>query len=317
MKLELNMQTVKDLALDVWEDLGRTRLAGAAIALAVALLAITGFAFRPSGTPEPGTTAPTAAPAVSEGEVAFTVPGPEPMEMSDVDLSAPRDPFQSLDSLEGSAPNEDTQTLIAAGDSVQELASAPSTGGGSSSDGSVPAYDDTSSLVPLDDLDPPPAPAPAPTSDAPRGEIDPGRTPREPAAKPVTDYTYTVDIQFGRLDDLKRYASVHRLSLVPSRSQPLLMYLGVSTDRKTAVFMVDSRLSQGGEGECVPKNSLCTFLEMRATPNRDEHNFRDADGNEYLLRLRRVMRTSAASGNLSGRDVASLPGTPRVIDGAR
>ena len=50
--------------------------------------------------------------------------------------------------------------------------------------------------------------------------------------------------------------------------------------------MVDSRLSQGGEGRCVPKDSLCTFLELTADADQDEHHFRDADGNEYLLRLR-------------------------------
>ena len=43
MKLgsELNLDAVKDFALDVWEDLGRTRLAGVAVGLAVALLMLT------------------------------------------------------------------------------------------------------------------------------------------------------------------------------------------------------------------------------------------------------------------------------------
>ena len=82
--------------------------------------------------------------------------------------------------------------------------------------------------------------------------------------------------------------------------------------------MVDSRLSQGGEGRCVPRDSLCTFLELEAgNPARDEHHFRDADGNEYLLRLRGLTRTTASSGSLTGRDVAALRGTPPVVDGER
>jgi hypothetical protein len=98
---------------------------------------------------------------------------------------------------------------------------------------------------------------------------------------------------------------------------PLIMYLGVSTDHETAVFMVDSRLSQGGEGRCVPRAELCTFLELKATPDQDEHHFRDADGNEYLLRLRGLTRTTAANGTLTGRDVSSLRGSPPVVDGER
>ena len=105
-------------------------------------------------------------------------------------------------------------------------------------------------------------------------------------------------MQFGPVDDLRRYATVQRLGLIPSRKMPLIMYLGVSTDHETAVFMVDSRLSQGGEGTCVPKDTLCTFLELKPTPSQDEHHFMDADGNEYLLRLRALKRTTASSGTL-------------------
>jgi hypothetical protein len=81
--------------------------------------------------------------------------------------------------------------------------------------------------------------------------------------------------------------------------------------------MVDSRLSQGGEGRCVPKDSLCTFLELKPTASQDEHHFRDADGNEYLLRLHGLDRSTGSSGSLSGRDVSALKGSPPVIDGQR
>jgi len=81
--------------------------------------------------------------------------------------------------------------------------------------------------------------------------------------------------------------------------------------------MVDSRLSQGGEGECVPRDSLCTFLELQANPAHDEHHFRDADGKEYLLRLRGLTRTTASAGSLAGRDVSALQGSPMVVDGER
>jgi hypothetical protein len=110
---------------------------------------------------------------------------------------------------------------------------------------------------------------------------------------------------------------VQRLGLIPSRKLPLIMYLGVASDHETAVFMVDSRLSQGGEGQCVPKDSLCTFLELKAEASQDEHHFRDADGNEYLLRLRGLTRTTGTAGSLSGHDLSALRGSPRVVDGSR
>ena len=119
------------------------------------------------------------------------------------------------------------------------------------------------------------------------------------------------------MNDLTRYANVQRLGLIPSRKLPLLMYLGVTADHTTAVFMIDSRLSQGGEGKCAPKASLCTFLELRPTPEQDEHHFRDADGNEYLLRLRRLVRTTASAGSLHGRSVSEIEGSPAVVDGTR
>jgi hypothetical protein len=316
----LNLDALRDLALDVWEDLGRKRLAGVAVGLALALLAITAIVLRPASVPDASADhLPT--PAAVEDGVAFTVPGEPQMRMSDVELSAPRDPFRSLDELGDSAAGD--QTLLPAGESVQDVATASTSGGGS---------DDTSSLVPLGDLSPSSPSMPVGDPDTTHGDLghEPASVPHPPHAPapepqpqpqpeppPVTDYSYAVDIQFGLVDDMKRYATVQRLGLVPSRRVPLIMYLGVGTDHHTAVFMVDSQLSQGGEGTCVPSESHCTFLELSPDPEQDEHHFRDVDGNEYALRLDRLIRTPASMGSLHGRDVAELPGSPTVVDGAR
>jgi hypothetical protein len=310
VKLDLNLQVVKDLALDVWEDLSRTRLAGAAVGLALALLAITGVALRPGGEAEGASGSPIIAPAPPEDEIAFTVPNEEPMSLSDVELSAPRDPFQSLDGLAASGGD---QTLLAAGneivDSIMGSSAGSSTGGLSTTDGA-------SSLMPLDDLAA--TPTEPTTSDEPQADFDnPDEQDDSHQPTQVTDYSYTADVDFGRVDDLQRYATVQRLGLIPSRKLPLIMYLGVSDDHDTAVFMVDSRLSQGGEGRCVPKDTLCTFLELKVDATQDEHHFRDADGNEYLLRLRGLNRTTGSAGSLSGESVSALRGSPQVVDGSR
>ena len=300
LNLDLNMDVVKDFALDVWEDLGRTRLAGVAVGLALALLAITAVVLRPGEATDVAASS-VIANATPEKDVSFTVPGEEPMRMADVDLSAPRDPFQSLDAVGVS-----DQTLLPAGqeivDSVMGFDAAADTATGS----------EGTSLMPIDDLSTTP-PATTPAGD-PEGDFG-GE--HEPADAPATDYSYTADVQFGQVDDLERYSTVQRLGLIPSRRLPLIMYLGVAKDHETAVFMVDSRLSQGGEGTCVPRESLCTVLELQLHPAYDEHHFRDADGNEYLLRLRGLTRTTTSSGSLNGRSVSELPGTPPVVDGSR
>jgi hypothetical protein len=304
VKTDLNMQVVKDFAADVWEDLGRTRLAGVAVGLAIALLLTIGVVLRPGGTPDLASGSPAPLAPTPQNEVSFSVPGDEPMSMSDVDMSAPRDPFRSLDGY--TAGNE---TLLAADENIVDAVMGSDTSLGSTATGTT-----DSALVPLNDLAE--GTAPTPTGD-PQADFDGSDEPQEPSPAPVTDYSYTADIQFGLVNDLERYTHVQRLGLVPSRKLPLIMYLGVSTDHKTAVFMVDSRLSQGGEGRCVPKDSLCTFLEMRVESTQDEHHFRDADGNEYLLRLRGLTRTTGSSGSLSGRDVSALKGSPPVVDGQR
>jgi len=303
VKLDLNLDAVRDLALDVWEDLGRTRLAGVAVGLTLSLLGMTAIALHPGGgSTDVAASSPIMATPTPEKDVSFAVPSDDPTRMSDLDLSAPRDPFRSLDG--GS-----DQTLLAAGDEVIDAVMGFDAATGSTGT----TLDDASSLMPLDDLSSSPAPT-TPAGD-PQADFDGGAEPHDEEPAPATDYSYTADVQFGQVDDLERYPTVQRLGLLPSRRMPLIMYLGVSTDHETAVFMVDSRLSQGGEGVCVPRDSLCTFLELQANPAHDEHHFRDADGNEYLLRLRGLTRATSSSGSLTGRDVSALRGSPPVVDG--
>ena len=303
MTPELSLHVVKEFAADVWEDLGRTRLAGVAIGLVVALVLTTGVVLRPGGTPDIAAGAPAPMAPTPQNEVSFTVPSDEPMTMADLDLSAPRDPFLSLDGY--NTPSE--ETLLAADERIVDAVM-----GSDSSLGSTTSGD--SSLVPLEDLSGGTAPAPTPTTGEPQGDFDDGE---EPPAAPVVDYTYTADVQFGPVQSLQRFVGVQRLDLIPSRDLPLIMYLGAASDHETAVFMIDSRLSQGGEGRCVPKDSLCTFLELKPIESQNEHHFRDPDGKEYLLRLRGLTRTTTSSGTLSGRSVSELKGSPSVVDGQR
>jgi len=311
--MNFNVDVVRQWAEEVWADLRESRLAGVAIGLALLLLVITASAVRSGGPLDIEPTAAGPAPTATPQDTSFQFPGEAPMSIKDIEASKEHNPFQSIQSL-----------------------SASTSGGGSTAGGSDDSADETVSaltnvatgtsapaeLQPISDV---PSSSPSPSYPADTGsDLDPGSdsTPagtidddKEPASAPETDYSYTADVQFGQVDDLRRYATVQRLGLIPSRKMPLIMYLGVSTDHETAVFMIDSRLSQGGEGTCVPKDTLCTFLELKPTPSQDEHHFMDADGNEYLLRLRALNRTTDEGGALTGRSVSALSGSPAVIDG--
>jgi hypothetical protein len=311
--MNFNIDTIRQWAEEVWADLRESRLAGVAIGLGLLLLVITASAIRSGGPLDIEPSAAGPAPTATPQDTSFQFPGEEPMSIRDIEASNERNPFQSIESLSASTAGGGS-TGGGSGESVDRTVTALSNvATGTSAPAELQPITDvptTSPSYPADpgsDFDPD-------SDSTPAGTIDDDK---EPASAPATDYSYTADVQFGPVDDLRRYATVQRLGLIPSRKLPLIMYLGVSTDHETAVFMVDSRLSQGGEGTCVPKDTLCTFLELKPTPAQDEHHFMDADGNEYLLRLRALNRTTASSGSLSGHSVSALQSSPLVVDGER
>lgn len=64
----------------------------------------------------------------------------------------------------------------------------------------------------------------------------------------------------------------------------------MSADNKQAVFLADSTASQTGEGRCEPDVDTCTFIFLSTAEARNEHSVTDADGQEYLLRLKAIRR---------------------------
>ncbi len=304
--MNFSIDIVRQWAEEVWADLCESRLAGVAIGLGLLLLVISASAIRSGGPLDIEPSAAGPAPAATPQSASFQFPGEEPMSIRDIDGSETRNPFQSLETLKastggGSGGGESAQSVEQTVTALSNVAT------GTSSPTALQPLGDVPSATPSYPTD-----SDTDTGSTPAGTIEDDK---EPTEAPETDYSYTADVQFGQVDDLRRYATVQRLGLIPNRKLPLIMYLGVSTDHETAVFMVDSRLSQGGEGTCVPKDTLCTFLELKPIPSQDEHHFMDEDGNEYLLRLRALNRTTASSGTLSGRSVSALAGSPSVIDG--
>jgi hypothetical protein len=84
------------------------------------------------------------------------------------------------------------------------------------------------------------------------------------ATKTVTYYYDAVDLLFGPFGGkLRTYKNASRLRIFPSGSNPVVVYLGLKRDAKTAVFLVKEASKESGEGSCLPSASACDFLDLK------------------------------------------------------
>ena len=56
---------------------------------------------------------------------------------------------------------------------------------------------------------------------------------------------------------------VKRLQALPSSDEPVLIYLGVLKDKKTAVFLLDSGILAQGDGTCMPTRTTCETIHIK------------------------------------------------------
>jgi hypothetical protein len=77
-----------------------------------------------------------------------------------------------------------------------------------------------------------------------------------------TFYTYTADVRFGKVGSVKSM-TLERFRALPSSDNPIVIFMGVKTDGKTAVYMVSSQATTTGDGRCEPSDSSCLFLYMK------------------------------------------------------
>jgi hypothetical protein len=91
-----------------------------------------------------------------------------------------------------------------------------------------------------------------------------GVSPLQPAVRKKTYELYQLKIRFGATssDDLAN-RSVKRLTALPAMANPVLVYLGLKKDLKTAVFLVDANTLVVGDGTCVPSPTNCQNLELK------------------------------------------------------
>jgi hypothetical protein len=267
--------------LDLWLDLREKRLAPVAVLLLGAIVAVPIVLAKNHATPAP---APTqTATTASAAPVVVTQP-PAGRADSKLQVFSARDPFEPTQTVSPSSGTNGT-----AGTPTTPAAStpaAPTTPGGNSGGGGATGTQPTPSTG--------------------------GKTGGTTGETKTTLFTYTVDFKFGPGGDQATFTGVKRLQLIPDEKQPKIVFLGVTTTGKTAVFLVDSSIGvDTAEGKCRPSNAKCTFLYLRPDKGHDQATLTESDGTVYHLRLLTIDRVSVSSANGKSGTTGSAKGNSK------
>jgi hypothetical protein len=262
---------------NVWRQLVQRRLWPVAILLIAALAAVPMMLAK---DPEPAVSPPPAAPDTTS-ELATT---PIVTQATPADrakrrkvLGAKKNPFATAKRKDPASALEDTEGPVVVKTPTGEKSGGDtgSSAGGDTSGGSAPSTG-----------------APAPTTTTPAA---PAPAPRKYAHEELT-------VRFGGAEDAKR-RSVQRLQALPSAELPVLIYLGVLKDGKTAVFLVDGGVTPVGDGECKPSPDNCETIRLREGET-EFLDVKDEAGNvaqQYQLDLIKIHNSSKASASKAGK----------------
>jgi hypothetical protein len=105
-------------------------------------------------------------------------------------------------------------------------------------------------------------------------------------------YSYRIDVVVGRAGEAEPQEGVKRLDVLPSRSRPVLIFMGVTEDEKAAIFAVSEDVTAtSGDGLCHPTALECEFLRLKVGQAREfEYAGGGAADGNYALRLKAIER---------------------------
>ena len=75
---------------------------------------------------------------------------------------------------------------------------------------------------------------------------------------------YSVDVRYGKDVSVRLRANLARLAPLPSASNPQVMFLGVMTGGKQAVFALKAGVGHTGPGLCRPDHTRCSAIVLKA-----------------------------------------------------
>lgn len=262
--------------LDLWLDLREKRLAPIAILLLAAIIAVPvvlakGTSSQPAPAPATTTTTAAVAPVIQSN------PQSGPVD-SKLQTFSSRDPFEPTSSPAPAGTGGSTSTG-GTGTSTTGGTGTGTSGGGTTGTGTTGT-----------------------------GTTGPGTTGTTTPERKTVLFTYTVDLRFGPPGDEKLSKGVQRLELIPDEQNPKIVFLGVTTTGKTAVFLVDSSLGVDTNGRCKPSADRCTFLYLRPDGSHDQAQLTDQDGNTYRVHLLKIHRVTVSSSTNSGNSGSGKKG---------
>jgi hypothetical protein len=240
--------------LDIWHDLRAKRLWPVAAGLLAAIIAIPVVMAKPAKTPQ----VESAPPAAKTAALPTVVRDQSIVDGSHLDAFDIKDPFNDeSDRTSGAVPGQSgTGTLPGVGTGSGGGSGAPSGSGGGIAGGSG--------------------------AGAPSGGSGGG-------GGGTKYYTYTVDVKFGGRKP-QAYKGMEALDLLPDDQNPVVSFMGMTDNAKTAVFfVVDPAFEADGEGTCNPSPDDCRFVYLGLEDDRDEETLSAAEGAvEYTLQLTKI-----------------------------
>ena len=256
--------------LDLWLDLREKRLAPVALAI-LALIVLVPLVLA-EGEPEP----PPPPPVAQTGEDASL---PEVATADETVLDSRLESFDSRDPFEPVS----AATTGTGGGTTTGGTSGGDTGGGDTSGGDTTTGTGTTG-----------------GGTTPSGGGDTGTGTGTGTGTTGTDttpqrrtvfFTFRADVLFGEFGEERR-RTVDRLEVLPDEDDPIVVFLGVTTSGKTAVFLVDQGVEASGEGACRPSRDECSFLYLRDEADRNTALLTAEDGTVYRLTLRDIDRVA-------------------------
>jgi hypothetical protein len=239
--------------LDIWHDLREKRLWPVAVGLLIATVAIPVVLSKPAEAPK----VEAAPPSATTAALPTVTRDQSIVDTSALDAFDIKDPFNSeADGVGGGSSGESSGSGGSGGSS---------TGGGSSVDGGSGGM--------------------AGGSGGSAGGSGGGNG----SGGGTRYFTYTVDVRFGKRK-LTAFKGLRTLDLLPDDQNPVVSFMGMTNNAKTAVFfVVDPAFEADGEGTCNPSPDDCRFIYMGVDEDHNEETLSAAEGAlEYTLVLDRI-----------------------------
>lgn len=247
---------------DVVYDLRNRRLLPVVILLVVAMVAVPALISRGSSGSsaplQPTAGAGDVAPETENAVVSYAPPGIRSYKKRLARMS-PKDPFRQQFAQSAAKASQLDSTVVP-----------PTAPGGGGSGSASPGGDSTVN----------------------GGSGSPSGKKKKKKKSSKTSYSYSVTVMAGEASStLTPFKNVASLTPLPSQTSPAVIYYGLSSDNRTALFLVSNKVDTlSGPGACVPAPDDCALLALAAGQSEDLHYTQD--GKTYRVVVSEIKRVA-------------------------